>query len=197
MELIVHIDEIKDAGLELARDLPAAELDATLRAPPATGFGTHRDARLESRLERVNDIDIVFRGRFQVEAEAECRRCLVPVPVSIPVDFTLDLVRQDGLDAAIRAGGGAAGEDDGEGSLGASFDPTEDGQVPFTGKRVDVWPALREQLLLALPMHAQCRDDCKGLCQVCGGNLNEETCSCEQSVPDPRWSALRSVKLQG
>lgn len=193
MEILVNIDEIKEHGLELDRELPAAELDDVLQAEPPTGFSTAEAARLLGRLDRVNEVDIVFRGRFQVNAQAECRRCLDPVRVPLAVDFTLDLVRKDELLSLARQ----AEEDDGEGAVAASFDPSQLDELAFSGKRVDLWPAVREQLLLAVPMHALCRDDCKGLCQICGGNLNERTCTCERSVPDPRWAALRNVKLQG
>jgi uncharacterized protein len=55
---------------------------------------------------------------------------------------------------------------------------------------IDLDPVVREQLLLALPGYPVCREDCKGLCTVCGVNLNERDCGCDRHVPDPRWAAL-------
>lgn len=54
---------------------------------------------------------------------------------------------------------------------------------------------MREQVLLALPMSAVCREDCKGLCAQCGQNLNEKQCGCEQKVIDPRLAPLMNIKL--
>ena len=52
-----------------------------------------------------------------------------------------------------------------------------------------------EQMLLGLPMDVLCKPDCKGLCMVCGQDRNANDCGHEQKVPDPRWSALKNIKL--
>jgi len=43
-------------------------------------------------------------------------------------------------------------------------------------------------------MKPLCREDCQGLCPVCGADKNTGTCSCEESTPDPRWAALAALK---
>ncbi len=55
---------------------------------------------------------------------------------------------------------------------------------------------VREQLVLSLPADPVCREDCQGLCTVCGANLNERDCGCDRHVPDPRWAGLKNIKLQ-
>ena len=54
----------------------------------------------------------------------------------------------------------------------------------------------RDALALALPAQIICRTDCAGLCPTCGKNLNEEPHEHEPE-PDPRWSKLRELKLDG
>ncbi|HET8668748.1 MAG TPA: DUF177 domain-containing protein, partial [Terriglobales bacterium] len=54
---------------------------------------------------------------------------------------------------------------------------------------------LREQVLLSVPIKTVCRDECKGFCPHCGKNLNVETCSCKPAAADPRWDALKGIKL--
>ena len=56
---------------------------------------------------------------------------------------------------------------------------------------LDLSEILRQSILLALPLMPVCSPDCRGLCPVCGANLNHETCSCTVENVDPRWSALR------
>ena len=56
---------------------------------------------------------------------------------------------------------------------------------------------MREQFYLALPMKPLCREDCRGLCPVCGINRNRETCSCQATWVDPRLEALKSFKTKG
>ena len=53
---------------------------------------------------------------------------------------------------------------------------------------------LQEQVLLALPLKAICRDDCKGLCPHCGKNLNVQPCACAEPLEDPRWSVLKDIR---
>jgi len=54
----------------------------------------------------------------------------------------------------------------------------------------------RDALALALPSQILCREDCLGLCAVCGENLNEAGAEHRhEPEPDPRWAALRDLKL--
>lgn len=63
--------------------------------------------------------------------------------------------------------------------------------VPETGL-LDLEPLVREEMLLAIPINPICRVDCKGLCPICGGKLNETLCSHEEEEVDPRLSILRT-----
>jgi uncharacterized protein len=66
----------------------------------------------------------------------------------------------------------------------------------YEGEGVLLEDALREQVLLALPLKTICRDDCKGLCPHCGKNLNEIQCACVDEVEDPRWAALKEIRTK-
>lgn len=59
---------------------------------------------------------------------------------------------------------------------------------------LDVTDVIRQHLLLAAPMVALCRPECRGLCPQCGTNLNEYTCSCRAEQIDPRLLPLRQLK---
>jgi uncharacterized protein len=63
------------------------------------------------------------------------------------------------------------------------------------GTVLDLDALVQEQLLLAVPSHLLCRVDCRGLCPYCGGNRNETECSCTAAQTDPRWAALKSLKI--
>ena len=53
--------------------------------------------------------------------------------------------------------------------------------------------AIRQYTLLVMPMKPLCREDCSGLCQKCGKNLNQGPCDCPQQEIDPRWSKLTEL----
>jgi uncharacterized protein len=63
----------------------------------------------------------------------------------------------------------------------------------FEGDSIDLTEILREQIVLALPMYPRCKEDCRGLCSVCGANLNLGECGCDRSEIDPRWAALKTL----
>jgi uncharacterized protein len=54
---------------------------------------------------------------------------------------------------------------------------------------------VRESLILSLPFKPLCTEECKGLCPVCGIDLNLSTCKCKKDLIDPRWEKLKDLKL--
>jgi uncharacterized protein len=60
---------------------------------------------------------------------------------------------------------------------------------------MDLTEPVRQALLVALPMRPLCREDCKGLCVVCGANLNYVDCGHRQEEADKRWDALRALNI--
>jgi uncharacterized protein len=123
--------------------------------------------------------EVRLRGSIKTEVELLCDRCLAPRRAPLEVEFDTRFIPQER----------ASGESDNVELL------TEDlGLAAYEGDAVDLDELVREQILLALPLRNLCGEDCKGLCQKCGANLNAGQCSCEQKEIDPRWSALADWK---
>lgn len=59
--------------------------------------------------------------------------------------------------------------------------------------KLDFRELAREDIILEMPTKFLCGENCKGLCPVCGCNLNHSQCGCDTSVPDPRLDALRAL----
>ncbi|GAB4298096.1 MAG: DUF177 domain-containing protein [Ignavibacteriaceae bacterium] len=55
---------------------------------------------------------------------------------------------------------------------------------------------LRDYAVLSIPMKKLCKENCKGLCVVCGKDLNEGSCNCQTGVVDERWKPLLNLKKQ-
>ncbi len=66
-----------------------------------------------------------------------------------------------------------------------------------TEERVDLDEIIREQIYLSLPMKSLCREDCLGLCPLCGIDLNNEKCRCRPEKGSPYFSKLKDLKLKG
>lgn len=64
--------------------------------------------------------------------------------------------------------------------------------IVLDGVRLDMDSLVSEDIYLALPTRFLCKDDCKGLCSICGVDLNEQQCNC-QAPSDPRWDVLKDM----
>lgn len=60
---------------------------------------------------------------------------------------------------------------------------------------LDLGEDVRQFLVLAIPQKLLCKEDCRGLCPVCGVNRNKVKCKCETKEADPRWDALKKMSL--
>ena len=67
----------------------------------------------------------------------------------------------------------------------------EDDAFVYDSDVIDITEPLRESLLLAEPIQALCKEDCRGLCPVCGADLNDGDCGCDRFTVDPRLAALK------
>lgn len=65
----------------------------------------------------------------------------------------------------------------------------------YDGDEIDVYEPVRDHIALSVPMRPLCDEACKGLCHVCGSNLNEKECGCDRSSGDPRLAVLKQLKF--
>ena len=63
--------------------------------------------------------------------------------------------------------------------------------LPVDTNIIDLGEDVRQYLTLSLPLKTVCREDCAGLCPICGINKNKATCSCTMEESDPRWVDLK------
>ena len=113
---------------------------------------------------------------MSVDYTAECARCLAPVNG----EFSLSLEKT----VAPRNLLGDLDEDKLD-----DYAIIEDGFL-------DMDEQLRAQLEMEFPVRFLCREDCKGLCQRCGKNLNEGKCDCVEKETDPRFAPLQKLLEQ-
>jgi uncharacterized protein len=188
----VNIDEIKDAGLDRSWDVSQAQLDEMVVGDRA-GYRARGPAHVETHLDKLGK-RVRVEGDTTAPLTAACKRCLAPVSVDVPVEFELTLVPAEERDEAEPAAEADAHAHE-KGNRGGSFSADDAEEETYTGKVIDLDPIVREQLLLELPEYPVCDEQCKGLCPVCGANLNDRECGCDRHVPDPRWAGLKNVKL--
>ena len=64
----------------------------------------------------------------------------------------------------------------------------------YHGQQLDVAALISEQVVLEVPMKPVCKEQCGGLCDQCGMDLNEGSCDCQRRSVDPRLVALEELK---
>lgn len=203
-QMLVKIEEIQEPGLELSRPIERKVLEGALA--DSEGFTLVTPGTLEVSFRKVSG-QVHVKGRFEAEVSCPCRRCTKDVALSVPVSFSLRMIREqpkeDEEDDELAPPSNSKRrrhqkkDDDEQAEEAASFELDEVDAEPFDGKTIDLDPIVREQVLLALPVTVLCREDCKGLCPSCGQDLNEKDCghSAKKEI-DVRLAKLKDIKLK-
>ena len=121
-------------------------------------------------------------GRTQTTLELPCSRRLEPMPVAVDAPFDLRYQPRTATTGAEKKDVEHEIEED---DFATAF---------YEDDQIDLGQLMREQLYLAVPMKPLCFDACRGLCPVCGTNLNRGTCTCRQAWDDPRLAPLKELR---
>ena len=121
-------------------------------------------------------------GRIIGMAVLSCARCLARREFEINSVFHLTFTRE------------LPGDRDDLSLETRELQAEELGLVLYDGEVIDFRDVIEEQVIMAIPMQALCRDDCRGLCARCGANLNDGPCECNGDDIDPRLAILKSIK---
>jgi len=184
--LTPKIADITAEGLSLSGDLTGEELgltdDVSIRGTLAVGL----DLRA---IERT----IYVTGVVEGTAVRQCVRCLKDF--DDPLAFSLRVA----YEREAKAPSTVAKRDDPRKKKSAAppegeAEEQNDDLYYFTGDHLELAPMLREQLILAAPMHPLCSEECRGLCARCGEELNEGPCRCGEEPTGSPFQVLRTIK---
>ena len=137
-------------------------------------------ARLD--ISRTTGDGYALRLRFEASLAGPCMRCLEPAEPSFSVD-----AREVSQPADPRAHG-----------RGHQRDQDDELSSPYIEHGVlDLRAWARDALALSVPSNLLCREDCAGLCPVCGADLNQAGSEHGHELePDPRWAALSKLRFE-
>ena len=122
-------------------------------------------------IKKLGKNKLSIKANSYVTLSIPCDRCLEPVDTR--VDYTVDEV-VDFND-------------------NASEEEAKEEKDYIDGYSLDVDRLVFGELLLSMPGKVLCKDDCKGLCPVCGTDLNVTECDCEKESLDPRMSVFKDI----
>lgn len=118
---------------------------------------------------------IELSSQLDVTFATVCDRCLTDVPTQVKVDSVREL------------------------NFGEESPDADEclSDMPFiSGTSFDSEKYAYSEILENFPMKVLCQTDCKGICNVCGMNLNLGSCNCDREVLDPRMSKIRDIFQQ-
>ncbi len=163
----IIVSEIEEEGLRVDFNEPI-EANSLLR--PAG------DVKAELMLNRT-ELELSIKGNISGTVNLQCSRCLTEFQkeLNLEVDLTYLPIEQMSVEEAHEI----------------ARDESELGY--YKEDEIDIVDVIREQMILNLPMKPLCVEDCKGLCPVCGTDLNLYQCDCKTEHIDPRLSILKKL----
>lgn len=176
----------------LIKDIPEEGLQLKFKSPEEGWFRQVLTDALEDFHHKTDKAECEFQlyrtgehvdcsGLVRTASHPACCRCLkvFSLPITVPIHLTLaplfentrELKNQEKEDLEL---------------------VKEDLEFAYyEGSSFNLGDLIREQVILAIPMQPLCAEDCKGLCQTCGKNLNEEDCGCPPNEPRKSRLTLR------
>ena len=176
MDLKFKVADIPPDGINLNLQLTPEEV-----REEQTGHGDDDFLKVCSPLKGRLKIEptgsqILVRGGIETMCRSECARCLE--------EFDQPAVEE--IVIVFKPSGPEKDEEELEAdSLNIEY---------YSGEEMDLWPVIREHLVLGLPIKPLCREDCLGLCPGCGQNLNLDQCECRQEKGHPGLAALKNIR---
>lgn len=177
----IRIDSLKERPRKLVFDEPIEDFPVLceLATKEAIAFRSGVSAELVATL--VGAL-VEVEGSLSFSIVLPCSRCLRETAQQIELSVALTFKRQ---------------------SLAVEFveeerELTEDevGLILFEGECIDLRSPVEQELIMALPQHSLCRNDCAGLCPVCGADLNGGSCGCAPPQFHGALEALKKFKVE-
>lgn len=151
------------------------ELDYDVYNCGAGSFRIKQKSLLHIELFHFKGGHFTAKGNVSLTVDIPCDRCLEPVEQSFNISFD----KEFDLDRVVL-------EDENENETEEAIFITDD-------HKLDVSKIIDDELMIAWPSKILCKEDCKGLCHICGHNLNAGDCGCDRVVLDPRMAAIQDI----
>lgn len=159
-------DVLTSEGMEFSREVP---LELTCFENGTESFDIVSRSPVSLTASNAGADKAVLRGHVDLSLRAACDRCLAAVPVALELAFERTILSPE-----------VQGEEADEFGF-------------MDGFSLNVDALVHDEILINWPAKILCIDSCKGICPVCGQNLNEKECGCDTFVPDPRMAVIQDI----
>lgn len=168
--MLISLSEIMNTKDKVEHFLVPIEMEKFIYNGNAYEFA--RKDPVELTITNLGNKKVLIEGSVKLSLIILCSRCLKEL--TYPMDISINKEIDFKLSEAERA------EDLDEANY-------------ITGYNLDVDTLIKDEIIIDFPMKLLCSEDCKGICMHCGTNLNEKSCDCDNTVADPRMSAIRDI----
>ncbi|MEZ5306713.1 MAG: DUF177 domain-containing protein [Pyrinomonadaceae bacterium] len=168
----IDLKEFEDLSIDFAVDIEEAEVDLNECQARVDGAG-----KFIGKVEK-NDWLVTIEGRLAAPYFRKCGRCLEEIGGEVSANFV----------GAYVFFGDITEERESE------LEKFESDYFVLESRELDLRQVFGEAVLTMLDATFVCSEDCEGLCQKCGANLNLSDCGCGEEFADPRWAALKGLK---
>ncbi len=134
-------------------------------------FPITKAAPIELKIANRENKQLLVTGDVDLSVSIPCSRCLKEVPTDIRFSIDKELKLENSI---------------------LNDEEMEDADY-LIGLHLDIDKLVYGEILVNWPMKVLCKEDCKGICKVCGHNLNEGDCGCQRTELDPRMAAIQDV----
>lgn len=174
----VRLDDIPEEGLSLKWTDDRSSLLAYLQSFSQIDFDFGTPLQSELKIQKIGE-SFLIKGKVQTNLQLQCVRCLkeFSYPLSSTFELTLHPLKETPLTEETEL----ERED-----MESSF---------FQGGEIHLSEIACEQVFLEIPYQPLCHEGCKGLCPVCGKDLNLSSCGCVKEEFTSGFSVLQKLKL--
>jgi uncharacterized protein len=176
--LVLETDQIPEEGLQLAWNEEVPSVMAYVASLSRIDFAFEQPLHTEAKVLKVGQ-SFFLKGNVKTTLRLTCVRCLndFSFPISSSFDLTLSPLKKAPTEEEIELK-----EEDMESNF-------------FEGGEIHLSEIACEQVFLEIPYKPLCHEDCRGLCPVCGKDLNLSACHCVPEGSESAFSALKDLKL--
>ncbi|RLB15760.1 MAG: hypothetical protein DRG63_06355 [Deltaproteobacteria bacterium] len=174
--MIVDLTEILEKPKQYRFGLPIEWWESDIPGDQIQGLDKPLEVRIT--IERIGS-RFAVNGSLNTGLLLQCDRCLDIFHQDLTCEFQVYL---------------ESVPDDWEPDEEVELLEEEMGVDLIRGEEVELEDIIREQIYLSLPMKILCKEDCQGLCPVCGANRNRQPCCCQVVQGHPAFQKLKALK---
>lgn len=168
--MLIDIEKLPKEGLHVSKDFEFLSLDLVEESAVFL-----EPAHADAHIQKVGE-ELMIKGTIHTRLSFVCCRCLTPF--DFPVNSKFDLVYYpEDLDI-----------------IKEELDEEDLDRMFYFNHKIDLRAVFLEQLNLTFPAKPLCREDCEGICAVCGEVIRESRCSCLVREPETPFSILKILK---